>query len=47
MKCPHCQKEIKNPIARLGGLKSRRKITKEQQEKMQQARKEKKKKAPY
>ena len=46
MKCPHCQKEIKNPIARMGGLKSKRKITKEQQDKMQLARKANKKKTP-
>lgn len=41
MKCPHCNKEIKNPIAQAGGFKSRRKITPEQQKKMQEARKKK------
>lgn len=41
MKCPHCGKEIKNEISQKGGKKSRRKITPEQQEKMQQAKREK------
>jgi copper chaperone CopZ len=39
MKCPHCNKEIKNPIASAGGKKSKRKITPAQQAKMQAARK--------
>lgn len=41
MKCPHCNKPIKNPIASAGGKASKRKITPEQQAKMQAARKKK------
>jgi len=42
MKCPHCGKEVKNPIASKGGKTSKRKITPQQQWKMQQARQKKK-----
>jgi len=44
MKCPHCLKPINNELiakafASMGGSKSKRKITPEQQAKMQLARK--------
>ncbi len=47
MKCPHCNKQIPNEqiakaLASKGGAKSKRKITPEQQAKMQKARKLKK-----
>jgi len=41
MKCPHCQKEFTDPGRSKGGKTSKRKITTEQQQKMQAARKEK------
>ena len=47
MRCPHCNKEIPNEqiakaLASKGGSKSRRKISPEQQAKMQAARRRKK-----
>lgn len=50
MDCPHCQKRIDDAtlaryLASKGGKRSRRAITPEQQEKMQEARKAKKDKA--
>ena len=44
MKCPKCNHEFKNPVTAKGGRTSKRKITPEQQYKMQQARKKKNKK---
>ena len=41
MKCPHCNKEFIDPGRSKGGKTSKRKITQEQQQKMQAARKEK------
>jgi len=41
MKCPHCNKEFTDPGRSKGGKTSKRKITQEQQQKMQAARKEK------
>lgn len=39
MKCPKCGTTIKNPVSVKGGKKSKRKITPEQQAKMQAGRK--------
>jgi len=41
MKCPKCGNEFKDSTKVKGGKKSKRKITPEQQEKMQQAKREK------
>ena len=41
MKCPHCHKQIVNPISAAGGSASKRKISKAAQAKMQAARKKK------
>lgn len=38
MKCPHCHKEFKDPTKVAGGSKSKRKISPEQQAKLQEAR---------
>jgi hypothetical protein len=38
MKCPHCHKEFKDPTKVAGGSKSKRKISLEQQAKLQEAR---------
>jgi len=38
MRCPHCGKEFKDPTKVAGGSKSKRKITPEQQAKLQEAR---------
>lgn len=42
MKCPKCGHEFKSPGQKAGGHASKRKITTEQQAKMQAARKKKK-----
>ena len=42
MKCPYCKKEFKDEGRAKGGRTSRRKISAEQQAKMQEARKIKK-----
>ncbi len=46
MKCPKCGHEFANPVTSKGGKKSKRKITPQQQWKMQQARQKKLKKIP-
>jgi len=38
MRCPHCGKEFKDPTKVAGGSKSKRKISPEQQAKLQEAR---------
>lgn len=38
MKCPHCGKEFKDPAKVAGGAKSKRKISPEEQAKLQEAR---------
>ena len=38
MRCPHCGREFKDPTKVAGGSKSKRKISPEQQAKLQEAR---------